>query len=102
MAQFTTDLPFSKKCGLSARKLHCAFPHNMASRLAATNVPEDANPTSEKSVTDETLVRHEPEQLKSHVTGFKLALLLGSLTLVTFVVLLDTSIIGTVSTTPAK
>lgn len=38
-----------------------------------------------------------PDSERQYLTGFKLAVVLGSLTLISFLVLLDMSIIGTVS-----
>lgn len=64
-----------------------------------TSAMSSSDPASEKSPADNTLgmtVANSTQEEKKYVTGFRLVLLLGSLTLVTFLVLLDMSIIGTV------
>ncbi|KAF1846818.1 MFS general substrate transporter [Cucurbitaria berberidis CBS 394.84] len=64
----------------------------MASNSAYTS-PTSKEPKTEDSFN--TLVEDDPSQGKQYLTGVKLGVLLGSLTLVTFLLLLDTSIIGT-------
>ena len=59
------------------------------------------SPTSEKPQTEDTpdiLPGNNIVREKVYLKGVKLTVLLASLTLVTFLVLLDTSILGTVST----
>jgi hypothetical protein len=67
--------------------------HRMASAssISLAEKADDAGPTA--MATPE--VNGEPE--RQYLTGIKLAVMLGSLTLVTFLNLLDIAIVGTVS-----
>lgn len=55
--------------------------------------------TSASPTATETITIEDNNLTSQHIKGLKLALLLSSLTLVTFLSFLDTSIIGTVSVT---
>jgi hypothetical protein len=61
--------------------------------------PAPPSPTSSKPVAaTTTIIKYQDDAPIEKLKGAKLYILLGSITLVTFVALLDTSIVGTVST----
>ena len=68
-----------------------------------TTPPESISPRTSPSpdgTEPDAHVAAVPDSERQYLSGFKLAIVLGSLTLISFLVLLDTSIIGTVSPPP--
>ena len=61
-----------------------------------------STPQDSKKDPDEVPEQKTAEERQGYITGFNLAIVMVSVTLVTFLMLLDMSIIVTVSTTPLR